>query len=424
MKKKLISLMILSSIGLPTVAAQDNLLSNIIVSLDANQIASVAEFADGYAISTQHTYSHVFSGFSATVTPKLLTQLSNDQRVLSISKDGRVHAIKSTSNKISACNFLFGCQTTQQQTPWGISRIAANTSENTGKGIHVYVIDTGIDSDHADLASNVAEGYSVEMCLGLGCSNAWDDDQGHGTHVAGTIGAIDNNLDVVGVAPAVTLHAVKVLNAAGSGSNSGVIAGIDWVTKQAKSLGVPVLANMSLGGGGSKTGTCTSDSFVGSDNFHRAICNAKNQGVIFAVAAGNDGENANQSTPAAYDDAVITVSATNIDDDWASFSNWGNETADWTIYQSAPVAIAAPGVNVLSTENGGGTTTLSGTSMAAPHVAGVLALYLENISLIADGNAFVEARDWLLDNSEPNTNLTNSTGDAHQENFLNAEIPQ
>lgn len=424
MKKKLISLMILSSIGLPTVAAQDNLLSNIIVSLDANQIASVAEFTDGYAISTQHTYSHVFSGFSATVNSKLLEQLSNDQRVLSVSKDGRVHAIKSTSNRISACNFLFGCQTTQQQTPWGISRIGANTSENTGEGIHVYVIDTGIDSDHADLASNVAEGFSVEMCLGLGCSNTWDDDQGHGTHVAGTIGAIDNNLDVIGVAPAVTLHAVKVLNAAGSGSNSGVIAGIDWVTKQAEYLSVPVIANMSLGGGGSKTGTCTNNGFVGSDNFHRAICNAKNQGVIFAVAAGNDGENANQSTPAAYDDAVITVSATNIDNDWASFSNWGNGTADWTIHQSAPVAIAAPGVNVLSTENGGGTTTLSGTSMAAPHVAGVLALYLETISLNADGNAFVEARDWLLNNSEPNVNLTNSTGDAHQEDFLSAEIPR
>ncbi|MBA6391621.1 S8 family serine peptidase [Colwellia sp. BRX10-3] len=424
MKKKLISLMISSCIALPAIAAEDALLSNIIVSLNTNQIASVSEFINDYSITSKHTYSHVFKGFSATVPSSMLEQLNNDQRVLSVSADGNVHATKSNSSEIAACSFLFGCQTEQQQRPWGVSRIGANTAENTGEGVHVYVIDTGIDSDHDDLARNISNGYSVEMCLGLDCANSWDDDQGHGTHVAGTIGALDNNLDVIGVAPAVTLHAVKVLNAAGSGSNSGVIAGIDWVAQQAASLGVPVVANMSLGGSGTKTGTCTNNGFVGNDNFHRAICNAKNQGVIFAVAAGNDGENANQATPAAYDDAVITVSATNINDDWASFSNWGNGAANWTNHQSAPVVIAAPGVDILSTKSGGGTTTMSGTSMAAPHVAGVLALYLETISLNPDGSAFTETRDWLLNNSESNANLTNSTGDAHQEDFLNAKIPR
>ena len=424
MKKKLISLMISSCIALPALAAEDALLSNIIVSLDANQIASVSEFINDYAITSKHTYSHVFKGFSATVPTSMLEQLNNDQRVLSVSADGNVHTTKSNSSKIAACSLVFGCQTDQQQSPWGVSRIGANTAANTGAGVHVYVIDTGIDSDHDDLASNISNGYSVEMCLGLDCANSWDDDQGHGTHVAGTIGALDNNLDVIGVAPAVTLHAVKVLNAAGSGSNSGVIAGIDWVAQQAAFLSVPVVANMSLGGSGTKTGTCTNNGFIGNDNFHRAICNAKNQGVIFAVAAGNDGGNANQATPAAYDDAVITVSATNINNDWASFSNWGNGAANWTNHQSAPVAIAAPGADILSTQSGGGTTTMSGTSMAAPHVAGVLALYLESISLNPDGSAFAETRDWLLNNSESNANLTNSTGDAHQEDFLNAEIPQ
>jgi subtilisin len=424
MKKKLISLMISSCIALSAIAAEDALLSNIIVSLDANQIASVSEFTNDYSITSKYTYNHVFKGFSAIVPTSMLEALKNDQRVLSVSADGNVHATKSNYSEIMACSFLFGCKTDQQQSPWGVSRIGANTTENTGEGVHVYVIDTGIDSDHNDLASNISNGYSVEMCLGLDCANSWDDDQGHGTHVAGTIGALDNNLDVIGVAPAVTLHAVKVLNAAGSGSNSGVIAGIDWVAQQAASLGVPVVANMSLGGSGTKTGTCTNNGFVGNDNFHRAICNAKNQGVIFAVAAGNDGENANLATPAAYDDAVITVSATNINDDWASFSNWGNGAANWTNPQSAPVAIAAPGVDILSTKSGGGTTTMSGTSMAAPHVAGVLALYLETISLNPNGSAFTEARDWLLNNSESNINLTNSTGDAHQEDFLNAEIPQ
>ena len=116
MKKKLLSLIILTSLGLPATAKEDNLLSNVIVSLDANQIRSVAAFADGYAISTQYTYNHVFSGFSAAVTPKVLARLSTDQRVLSISNDGRVHAIKNTSNQISACNLLLGCQTNKQIT--------------------------------------------------------------------------------------------------------------------------------------------------------------------------------------------------------------------------------------------------------------------------------------------------------------------
>lgn len=420
--KKLISLMLSSCMVLPAIAAENTRLSNIIVSLDNNQVANISEFINDYAISSKHTYRHVFTGFSATVPTNMLEQLSNDRRVLSVSEDGRVHTVRINSNQITACSFLFGCQTDQQQNPWGVNRIGANTVENTGAGVHVYIIDTGIDSNHRDLVSNVSNGYSVERCLGLSCSHTWDDDQGHGTHVAGTIGALDNNLDVLGVAPEAILHAVKVLNAAGSGSNSGVIAGIDWVAQQAEVLGVAVVANMSLGGSGTKTGTCTDNGFIGNDNFHRAVCNAKNQGVIFAVAAGNDGEDASQSTPAAYDDAVITVSATNVNNDWASFSNWGNGAASWTNKLSAPVAIAAPGVDILSTKNGGGTTTMSGTSMAAPHVAGVLALYLENISLNPDGNAFVESRDWLLNRSESNANLTNSTGEDHQEDFLNADI--
>lgn len=423
MKRKIINLLISSCMALPAIAAENNLFTDVIVSLDASQIASVDDFVKDYGLSTQYTYSHALTGFSATIPAVMLEQLASDHRVLSISADNKVRALSASPATNLGCGILFQCDNNkQQQTPWGVSRIGANTTLNTGAGVHVYVIDTGIDAGHQDLASNLGNGYAVERCLGLNCSHSWDDDQGHGTHVAGTIGALDNSIDVIGVAPAVTLHAVKVLNAAGSGSNSGVIAGIDWVTMQAETLGVPVVANMSLGGGGSKTGTCTDNGFVGSDNFHRAICNAKNKGVVFAVAAGNDGENASKSTPAAYDDAVITVSATDNSDNWASWSNWGNATTDGITNQSAPVAIAAPGVDILSTQNGGGTTTMSGTSMAAPHVAGVLALYLESVNLAADGDAFFNAREWLLTNSEPNTNLTNSTGNPHQEDFLNAQM--
>lgn len=215
-----------------------------------------------------------------------------------------------------------------------------------------------------------------------------------------------------------TLHAVKVLNAAGSGSNSGVIAGIDWVAGEAKRLGVPVVANMSLGGDGNKTGTCTASGFSGSDAFHRAICSAKNAGVLFAVAAGNDGADAATSTPAAYDDAVITVSATASGDDWPDWSNWGNDAGGWMGTSSAPVAIAAPGVDVLSLRKGGGTTTMSGTSMASPHVAGALALVLGRGGYAANGSAFTQARAELLEKAESSAGSSNTSGKPHAEAFL------
>jgi subtilisin len=187
---------------MPVIAADNTLLSNIIVSLDANKVANATQFIDDYAISSKYIYSHVFTGFSATVQTIMLEQLIRDQRVLNVSEDGKVKAIINLLNPTAGCSFLFGCQTSQQQSPWGIIRIGADATENTGAGVRVYVIDTGIDSNHADLAANVTNGYSVERCLGLSCANTWDDDQGHRTHVAGTVCTLDNNLDAIGVTPA------------------------------------------------------------------------------------------------------------------------------------------------------------------------------------------------------------------------------
>lgn len=315
-----------------------------------------------------------------------------------------------------------------QVAPWGIKRIG--TASNTGYGIHVYIIDTGIDSDHPDLQANISTtGYAVETCKGGGCNYAWDDDHDHGTHVAGTVGAINNNIDVVGVAPEVILHAVKVLSKSGMGSRSGVIAGIDWVTQQTRDVvKVPTVANMSLGGSGSKTGTCTDTGFTGTDSYHQAICNAKNVGVVFVVAAGNDGADAAGAVPAAYDDAVITVSATTCSftneecasgtDDWTSWSNWGNKEASWTAQVSAPVAIAAPGRSVLSTKRGGGTVSFSGTSMASPHGAGAAALFLKKNAQQNNGSAFANVRTGLLNTAEGTLGWTNTSGNTHKENFL------
>ena len=386
-------------------------------SMHASNRAAAADFARGFGVSPRFTYGAVMSGFAASVPESRLEALRNHPRVQSVTIDAPVRAFAPPCHVTGTCG---GGGGDGQTIPWGIDRIGATGNANTGAGVHVYVIDTGIDADHADLAANISNGFAAESCKGGSCMADWDDDHGHGTHVAGTVGALDNDIDVVGVAPEVTLHAVKVLNKRGSGSRSGVIAGIDWVTSQAVAMGQPVVANMSLGGSGSKTGTCTSSGFTGSDDYHRALCNARNAGVVMAVAAGNESADAEGSVPAAYDDAVITVSATSEGDDWAGFSNWGDNSASYMSSNSAPVSIAAPGAGILSLSTGGGTTTMSGTSMASPHVAGALALIMASSSQSADGSAFENLRSTLLNAAEDTSSFSNTSGYPHDEDFLDA----
>jgi subtilisin family serine protease len=258
---------------------------------------------------------------------------------------------------------------------------------NKGTGIGVAVIDTGIDLTHPDLAANIVANTS---CV-RGKKNG-NDDNGHGTHVAGTIAAIQNSSGVVGIAPEAKLVAVKVLNAQGSGTWSSIICGIDWVTANASKYNIKV-ANMSLGGGGSSDNNCGN---TNGDALHKAICKSRDAGITYVVAAGNDGNNASNFVPAAYDDAVITVSAladsdgksgglgaatgNGADDTFAGFSNYGSI-----------VDIGAPGVNIYSTWKGGSYNTISGTSMATPHVTGAAALYVKS----HPGSSWTQIRDGL-----------------------------
>lgn len=395
----------------------------------ANQAAAAA-IAREFGVAATGTFGTALFGFAATVSEDQLAALAADPRVAYVQRD-RVFTIQ-VQDSCPVCGGGAGGEVV----PWGVERIGAAENANEGTGIHVYVIDTGIDSDHPDLAANLGNGASFMSCKGgpMTCKQPWDDDHGHGSHVAGTIGAIKgNNTAVVGVAAEVTLHAVKVCDKSGFCFGSAIISGIDWTANEVATRRQAAAANMSLGGGGSKTGTCHDDgSFTGSDAEHQAMCQARHVGVVFAVAAGNAGDDAENTAPAAFDDVAMAVSAVSCSvsdnlcgrgtEDWPSWSNWGDNAASWLVNNnnSAPVALAAPGVSVLSTWNDGGTRTISGTSMASPHVAGTVALFLKTKPQRPNGNAFLDARKALLTAAET-TPFNNTSGNPHDEDFVNAK---
>lgn len=241
-----------------------------------------------------------------------------------------------------------------KEIPWGVKRVNASGawSAATGVGVKAAIIDTGVDYTHPDLAAHYAGGYNA-----VSTSTLPMDDHGHGTHVSGTIGAIQDGKGVVGVAPGAKLYGVKVLDANGSGTYSNVIDGIQWAADNKMSV-----INMSLGG---KEGTPA---------LAKVMEAADKAGVTIVCAAGNDSGPVNY--PAKYPQA-IAVSASNSSDKLAYFSSRGPE-----------IAFIAPGVNVYSTYKGAAYKTMSGTSMACPHVAGLAALA---VSLGADTPAKVRA---------------------------------
>ncbi|WP_309111590.1 S8 family peptidase [Saccharothrix sp.] len=316
--------------------------------------AALSAFTADPAVAVTHRYESAVRGYSARMTPATAARLARDPQVALVQRDGVV--------TIAA-----------QSVPTGIDRVDAEVSPTARINgvdervdVDVAVIDTGIDLDHPDL--------NVHAAGAKNCSSgrSADDGHGHGTHVAGTVGAKDDTNGVVGVAPGARVWPVRVLNNRGSGSFSDIVCGIDFVTAHANEIEV---ANMSLGGSGT-------DSACGSnqDAMHEAICRSVAAGVTYVVAAGNSAANSSTFVPAAYDE-VITVSAladfngkpgggaastcrTDVDDTFADFSNYG-----------ADVDLIAPGVCILSTWLNGGYNTISGTSMASPHVAGAAALY-------------------------------------------------
>ena len=319
-------------------------------------------------VDMNHRYVNTVAGFSGRLTAEALDQLRNDPAVDYIEEDRWITLPPISSQGL--CDKFpnhpncvdgggDGGGDTSQSTPWGITRVGGGGAY-TGNGV-AWVIDSGIDLDHPDL--NVDAGRSVSFLGGRDADDP-DDANGHGTHVAGTIGAIDNTEGVIGVAPGATVIAVRVLDRRGSGSYSGVIAGVDYVGAKGSNGDV---ANMSLGGPFSQA-------------LNDAVVAASSGGVKFALAAGNESQLASNASPASANGSnIVTICATTSSDGWASYSNFGQP----------PVDFCEPGSAIESTWKNGGYNTISGTSMASPHAAGLMLIgNISNGGTIAgpDGN--------------------------------------
>lgn len=300
----------------------------------ATDYASVTaqNFAVKHNVQVTNVFQYALSGFSINATEAQARSIANEPGVEYVVEDN-----------------VMSVSVTQTPATWGLDRVdqrsrPINNSyiyEQTGAGVHVYVIDTGIRATHNEFGGRVALNYTA-INDGRGASDC----NGHGTHVAGTIGG-----STWGVAKSVQLHSVRVLDCSGSGYTSGVIAGVDWVTAHHVS---PAVANMSLGGGANRA-------------LDDAVTRSINSGVTYSIAAGNWNANACNYSPARTA-AAITVGATTNGDARASYSDYGR-----------CLDIFAPGSNITSAwwTSDTATNTISGTSMAAPHVAGIAALYLQ-----------------------------------------------
>ncbi len=319
--------------------------------------------ANALAVRPEHVYTSAVRGFAAKLTAGQLRGLQRSSSVVLIEPDQVVRADTGVSaagtQGVTSGGGLYGLDRIDQR-PLPLSGSYSYTA--TSGTVRAYVVDSGIATGHPDFEGRATNVYDAFGGNGQDCN-------GHGTHVAGTIGGATH-----GVAKAVQLRGLRVLNCDGSGSMSGIIAAVDWLRANAVK---PAVANLSLGGGYSST-------------LNNAVTNLVNSGVSTAVAAGNSNTNACNVSPASAS-GVITVAASDKTDTRASFSNYGS-----------CVETYAPGVSVTSAWPDGGTRTVSGTSMASPHVAGVMALYKSS----GDASSST-VNGWIVNNATTNVIKSN-----------------
>ena len=365
--------LVLLALGSAPVGAADRQDYIVVLSTSVTVTPEVIAAENGrrFGARVGYVWEDALKGFTVSLTEQQAEWLSRQWYVESVEPDS-----------------IMTMMTTQTNATWGIDRIDQRarplsgtfTYTNTGAGVTAYVIDTGIRFAHSQFGGRAVSGFDAVD------GGSADDCNGHGTHVAGTIGG-----STYGVAKGVRLVGVRVLSCSGSGSTSGVIAGINWVTQNHAS-GAPAVANMSLGGGASNA-------------LDTAVRNSIADGVSYAIAAGNSNANACNASPARVAQA-ITVGATTSTDARASFSNFGT-----------CLDIFAPGQSITSawSTSNTATRTISGTSMATPHVAGVAALRLQSGNL-----APATLRDQLVANATPNVVTNPGTGSPNRLLFTNS----
>lgn len=364
-----------NEMALPSLALPDAYIVEVKPGVNPRQVAP------NHGLQHNHVFERAARGFSVSIPRNKLAALANDPRVLRIIPDRAISIVGKASGGTTS--------TTSQTVPLGVQRIGAapGTVAYTGTGVGVAVVDTGIDLKHRDLQPVATASFSA-------FGRTAQDDNGHGTHVSGIIAARNNTVDVVGVAPNATLYAVKVLDANGGGSDSSVTAGLDWIAANAALVSPPIrVVNLSLG----RAGTLNDNPIL-----HTAVQNLIAQGITVVVAAGNDATlEVSQQVPATYPEVIAVASTTAAagSNQYRLFKGYiGADTASYFTTDGAfntlthiGVTISSPGedqenitqtgviqtVGILSTKLGGGTTRMSGTSMASPHTAGVAALIWE-----------------------------------------------
>ncbi len=323
----------------------------VTINTDGNAIQSVNIDAEVYSILSKHninvssvfaTYSSVMTGFAASLTAEEVKSLQNDKRITLIEKDYEILVVDNVESIVDSK----GTSIQAQSISWGISAVGNFIEANATTGV-AWIVDTGIDLDHPDLNVDLTLSKTF-ITSGRDAASA-DDLNGHGTHCSGVVAAKNNSEGVVGVCANAKVIAVKVLNYRGSGTASTIIKGLDYVGKNLISGKLNVV-NMSLGGSASTT-------------LDNAVKNLAGLGAYVVVAAGNSAKSVSTFSPARVEaERVYVISAHDNASKLASFSNYGNPTIDY----------AAPGVSIKSTYKNGLYATMSGTSMATPHVVGIL----------------------------------------------------